>query len=316
MTALHKILIADDDEDSALFLSELVRAEGLEAEVVPNGKKVLERLEQEDLPDLLLLDVMMPEMDGVETCRRVKEFAGERFLPVILVTVRNDVESKVRGLKSGADDYLCKPFNNRELVARVRAMLRIKDLQDRIRATREAARGAGTNDALTGVMSHRQMTKRLEEEFKRAERYNDPLSCLLLGLDGFRDVNEKHGTEFGDHVLRKVARLLRRDVREIDIVTRFGGDRFLVLLPKTHFSGSLSVAERIWRDMNSTTFEQGDKASQVTASMGISFFPSKGVSDKESLVRYADRALQKAKDEGRNRICLYQHFDYFYQPTM
>ena len=117
-------------------------------------------------------------------------------------------------------------------------------------------------------------------------------------------------------MLREVSDLLRKDVREIDIVTRHGGDRFLVLLPKTHFSGSLSVAERIWRDLNADPFAHEGQTVRVTASMGIAFYPSKNVADKESLVRYADRALTKAKDEGRNRICLYQHFDYFYQPTL
>ncbi|NOZ84968.1 MAG: diguanylate cyclase [Deltaproteobacteria bacterium] len=313
---MHKVLIADDDLDTADFLSELIRSEGINAEAVSSGREVLEKInDPEQLPDLFLLDVIMPDIDGIETCKRVKSKLGDRFIPIILITSRNDVDSKVRGLRSGADDYLCKPVNNRELMARVRAMLRIKDLQERIRASRKASDRLSSRDPLTGVLSHYQMTRRLDEEFKRAERYSDPLSCLLLGLDGFKKVNRELGEEAGDRLLKSVAELLKQDVREIDIVTRFGGDRFLIILPKTHFSGTLSVAERIWNDLNDSPIDIDGEDVFLTASMGISFYPSKGIRDKESLLRFADRALSRAKDEGGNRICLYQHFDYFYQPS-
>ncbi|MBI3179124.1 MAG: diguanylate cyclase [Deltaproteobacteria bacterium] len=282
-------------------------------ETAADGVEAIEKVRAEP-PDLLILDVLMPKMNGLEVCRIVKSFAGDSFIPIILVTVKGDVDSKVTGLKLGADDYLAKPYNPLELRARVLSMLRIKSLQDRIIAKRKELEALSVTDDLTGLYNHRAMQQRLRDEFLRAQRYNDPLSLLMIDLDHFKEINDKSGHLFGDQVLIQLAKLLRKAVRETDFVARYGGEEFLVILPQTHFSGCLPVAERVWRSVAEHEYVAEKNKTRVTVSVGVSFFPNKNVATVEQLLHSADQALYQAKREGRNRICLYQHVGYLYRP--
>lgn len=287
--------------------------ESYRVETARDGVEAIERV-RTDPPDLLLLDVMMPKMNGLEVCRIVKSMANDSFIPIILVTVKGDIDSKVTGLKLGADDYLAKPFNPLELRARVASMLRIKALQDKINSKRRELEALSVTDDLTHLYNHRAMQQRLRDEFRRAQRYNEPLSVLMLDIDHFKAVNDQHGHQFGDFVLQEMAKLMLNSVRQIDVVARYGGEEFLVILPKTHFSGSLTVADRIWRTVGSHRFTDGTHEHRLTVSIGISFYPNKNVISVEDLVAYADEALYQAKDEGRDRICLHQHLSYMYRP--
>jgi two-component system, cell cycle response regulator len=253
-------------------------------------------------------------MNGLEVCRIVKSMAIDSFIPIILVTVQGDVDSKVAGLKLGADDYLAKPYNPLELRARVLSMLRIKSLQDKINAKRRDLEALSATDDLTGLLNHRALQQRLRDEFARAQRYNEPLAVLMIDIDQFKEINDHHGHLFGDHVLTEVAGILRESVREVDVCARYGGDEFMVLLPQTHFSGSLTVADRIWRTVSTREFKDGKSSAHATVSVGISFFPNKNVATVEQLADLADQALYQAKREGRNRICLLQHIGYMYRP--
>jgi two-component system cell cycle response regulator len=257
--------------------------------------------------------VMMPKMNGLEVCRIVKS-SSDTFIPIILLTVKGDVDSKVTGLKLGADDYLAKPFNPLELQARVASMLRIKTLQDKINTKRQELEALAVTDELTGLLNHRAMQQRLRDEFIRAQRYNEPLSVIMVDVDNFKKINDTFGHLYGDRVLEKLAQLLKKAVREIDIVARYGGDEFLIILPQTHFSGSLAVADRIWRAAGAETLATKKEALPLTVSVGVSFFPNKNVTSVEELVNFADQALYQAKREGRNRICLHQHLSYMYRP--
>jgi diguanylate cyclase (GGDEF)-like protein len=158
------------------------------------------------------------------------------------------------------------------------------------------------------------MQQRLKDEFLRAQRYNDPLSLLMIDIDHFKQVNDHHGHIFGDRVLVELAQVFKKAVRETDFVARYGGEEFVVLLPQTHFSGCVPVAERVWRAVGAHEFVEGSTRAQITVSIGVSFFPSKNVASVENLLANADQALYQAKNEGRNRICLFQHVSYFYRP--
>lgn len=286
---------------------------GLVIDTASDGVQALEKVRQ-STPDLLILDVMMPRMNGLEVCRIVKSMAVESFIPVILVTVQGDIDSKVTGLKLGADDYLAKPYNPLELRARVMSMLRIKALQDRINAKRRELEALSVTDDLTSLLNHRAVQQRLKDEFARAQRYNEPLSVIMVDIDHFKDVNDRYGHLFGDKVLCEVAGILLKCVREIDLCGRYGGDEFLLVLPQTHFAGSLTVADRIWRGVGAADFVDGKVQTKATVSVGISFFPNKSVGSVEQLVSFADQALYQAKREGRNRICLHQQQSYVYRP--
>jgi two-component system, cell cycle response regulator len=218
----------------------------------------------------------------------------------------------VAGLRIGADDFLPKPFEDAEILARANAMLRIKLLQDQVRTAKRELEKLSVTDGLTGLFNHRFFQERLREEFRRAQRYSDPVSLIMIDLDHFKTVNDKHGHPFGDKVLRTAAEHIRKSVREPDICARYGGEEFAVILPKTHLSGALTVAERIWRGLGERVHAIGSTEEKVTASIGIAFYPSKDVTSSELLVRFADEALYRAKREGRNTICLYQAQSYRY----
>ncbi|HMI91713.1 MAG TPA: GGDEF domain-containing protein, partial [Polyangiales bacterium] len=169
-------------------------------------------------------------------------------------------------------------------------------------------------DELTELFNYRYLQTRLSEEFKRAERYREPLSCVMVDVDHFKSVNDRFGHDAGDRALREVAVRLRASVREVDVVARYGGEEFLLLLPSTNFSGALSVAERVWRAIGTAPFELGVHSTRVTASLGVAVFPSRDIKTKDELLKAADRALYQAKHEGRDRMCVFQHQGFIYRP--
>jgi diguanylate cyclase (GGDEF)-like protein len=236
---------------------------------------------------------------------------------VVLVTVKTDTASRVEGLRIGADDYVCKPFDERELIARVEAMLRIKKLHDHVVKARAKLEQLSVHDDLTGLYNYRYLHTRLSEEFKRAERYHDPLACIVIDIDRLEAVNDFGGRSAGDSVLRAIAEVIKKSVREVDVVARFGGDEFLVVLPSTHFAGSVTVAERIWREVTERAFfaELG-RPMRITLSVGVALYPSRDVRSKDALLRASDAALHQAKRDGGNRICVFQQHGYLYTPVV
>jgi diguanylate cyclase (GGDEF)-like protein len=276
--------------------------------------------------DLVLLDAMMPRLSGLDACRVLKGMTADGFLPVIIATVKTDPSSRVEGLKIGADDYVCKPFEEGELLARVAAMVRIKRLYDDMQQARATLERVSVHDELTGLHNYRYLQGRLTEEFKRAERQHEPLACCVLDVDRLKMHNDAGGRALGDAVLRGVADVIKRSVREADVVVRYGGDEFLVVLPATHFAGSLSVAERIWRDVAAIDWAApgvvvsgaggpSKSLARATVSVGVALYPTRDVRAKDALLKAADAALLHAKREGSNRICVFQQQGFIYTPN-
>lgn len=310
------IVVADDDRIARDLLAGILRSHGFLVETVPDGQVAVERVARGGV-DLVLLDILMPRLSGLEACRLLKGMTSDMFLPVVLVTVKTDTASRVEGLKIGADDYVCKPFDESELIARVEAMLRIKKLNDHVVKARAKLEQLSVHDDLTGLYNYRYLHTRLSEEFKRAERYHDPLACIVIDIDHLQGMNEQSGRALGDGVIKAVAESVRRSVREVDVVARFGGDEFLVVLPSTHFAGSVIVAERIWREVSERAFmaELG-KTLRATLSIGVALYPSRDIRTKDALLRGADSALHQAKRDGGNRICVFQQQGYMYTPVV
>ncbi len=315
-------------EDSRAQLERVVEVlvrEGYEVITAADGREAVKRGAAEAL-DLVLLDMVLPDMDGLEVLRIMKAARGDQFLPVILLSVKSDLDSRVTGLRIGADDFLAKPFADAEVLARVAAMLRIKQLQDQLRDAKKLMEQLSIEDGLTKLYNHRHFQEELKREFGRAQRYNDPLSLIMIDLDHFKAVNDRYGHPFGDKVLRETAALVKGSVRDHDLCARYGGEEIAVILPKTMMTGALTVAERIHKGMNQKVFEEerpppkaGERPEaaasagvKVTASFGIAAYPSKDITSAELLVRYADEALYRAKREGRNAICVYQSQSYRY----
>jgi diguanylate cyclase (GGDEF)-like protein len=320
-----KILVVDDSPTQLEALAQVLGREGYDVRTAADGKEALRKF-REDPPDLVLLDLILPDMDGLEVLRIWKVRREEQFIPVIILSSRADLDSKVRGLRIGAEDFLAKPPAEAEILARAAAMLRIKSLQDQLRATQRALEAKqkeleeqSVTDALTGLKNRRFFDERLVEEFRRAQRYSDPVSLIMIDLDDFKLVNDKHGHPMGDLVLREAGALIRGSIRDPDICARYGGEEFAVILPKTHMSGALTVAERVWRELGQKVYRRvsdGPKVEvQVTASLGIAFYPSKDITGPDQLLKFADEALYSAKRSGRNMICLYQAQSYRYDAS-
>jgi len=307
-----RIIVADDDNCGLRCMADALQGLDVEIESAHDGLEAIEKA-RANMPDLCVLDVVMPRASGLDACRKVKALCPEKFIPVILVSSNGDVESKVAGLDVGADDYMAKPFHPAELRARVSAMLRIKAQQDKIIKRQHELELISLTDSLTGLANRRAMRQRLRDEFMRSQRYNDPLSVLMVDVDNFKKVNDQCGHQFGDQVLSELAGVLTHSCREVDLVFRYGGDEFVVVLPQTPFLGSLAVGERICHSVADRKFDYDGNPYGVTVSIGISFCPHTNVDKEDGLLSLADQALYQAKNEGRNRICLHQQTNYLHR---
>jgi two-component system cell cycle response regulator len=299
--SLGRLAVVDDDKLQRERLASMLRSEGYTVHALEGAGRLLDMHQRKEL-DLVLLDVVLEGLSGIDCCRILK--ASGSFLPVILLTSRSDPDSRLEGLRIGADDYLAKPFDMRELLLRVAAFVKLKRTFDQTIAQRDKLRENAIVDELTGLYNVRYLQTRLAEEWKRAERHHEPLSVAFIDVDHLSAVNEKGGHEMGDQVLREIGVRLRSAVREIDVLTRYGGEEFVVLLPSTHLSGALTVAQRISHAVADKPIDSGAGGIRVTVSIGISLYPSPNVGSRDLLLRAADRALQRAKDEGDGRICV------------
>jgi two-component system cell cycle response regulator len=308
------VVVADDDRLTRDLVAGMLRSRGYDVETVGDGQAAVERVARGGV-HLVLLDVLMPRLGGLEACRLLKSMTSGSFLPVVLVTVKTDSASRVEGLRIGADDYVCKPFDESELVARVEAMLRIKRLHDHVAEAKARLEQLSIHDDLTGLYNYRYLHARLGEEFRRAERIQEPLACLAIDIDRLQLQNEKGGRDLGDRVIRQVADAIRRATREGDVVARFGGDEFLAILPGMHFAGATAVAQRIFTDVSERpALSEATRGHPISLSIGVSLFPARDIRTKDALLRAADTALGIAKREGGKRVCVHQQEGQIYVP--
>ena len=303
-----RILIVDDHEDNVDLLQARLEAWGYLTSSANDGDVAL-RMIEENPPDLVLLDVMMPTIDGTEVARRVKQNKALPFIPIIMQTALDSTEAKVEGLEAGADDYITKPIDFAELKARLRSMLRIKRLQEALEErekelleVNERLRHMSQTDGLTGLDNRRNLNFRLEEMFQHAERLNEPFSCVMCDLDHFKSVNDTYGHQAGDEVLKQLSTILKEEAREIDRVGRYGGEEFMLLLPGTVLDSAVTFSERVRKHIEGHTFSFPGGTLRRTASFGVSGWPHPKIRECDSLVRAADDALYVAKEMGRNRV--------------
>ena len=296
-----RVLIVDDHEDNVEVIRARLEASGYQVESAADGEEALERV-RECPPDLILLDVMMPRIDGMEVARRIKADETLPFIPIIMQTALDTVEHKVEGLGAGADDYVTKPINFAELEARVKSMLRIKVLQDELARANDELRRMAVTDSLTGLHNRRNVELLLHDMFEHSVRLHEPLACAMFDLDHFKSVNDTYGHQAGDAVLQQLAEILKESAREIDKVGRYGGEEFIVLLPGTVLDAAVTFAERTRQQVESHTFTFEGGSLRRTLSCGVAAFPHPRISHREALVKAADDALYVAKELGRNRV--------------
>ncbi|MDF1613680.1 PleD family two-component system response regulator [Desulfurivibrio dismutans] len=262
-----------------------------------NGADALE-VAAESLPDLILLDIMMPEMDGYEVCRRLKEDPRTRRIPVIFVTALSENEDEAKGLDLGAIDYLTKPVNRAVVLARVMNHLELKRYQDFLQ-------NMAMLDGLTGIANRRNFDQALEREWKRAQRHAQPLSLLMLDVDFFKPYNDNYGHAQGDECLRQLAQAMSAaTTRPTDLTARYGGEEFVCLLPETDRKGALALGEKIRAavaDLN-LPHAYSKAAEHITISVGAASLTPSADTTPEQLQKTADQALYRAKEQGRNRV--------------
>ncbi|MBE9504195.1 MAG: diguanylate cyclase [Proteobacteria bacterium] len=303
-----KILMIEDSPTQADKASGLLRDLGYEVVWAETGELGL-KLAKESNPDLILLDVVMPGMDGYTVCRWLKLNQATKNIPIIMLTVKGEVENRVTGLEIGADDYLPKPFNPRELEARIFAALRTKaeqvELGEQNRELQELLHKVefmAITDPLTGLYNKRRFYDVLKKEFLSSKRYNHSLSCLILDLDHFKEINDKYGHLAGDATLKEVGSILAKALREVDTISRFGGEEFVVLLPFTPKKDATLVAERIRKSISETNVKYEKQEIKVTTSIGVASIEDIQGGEMDALIQYADDALYQAKHNGRNRV--------------
>lgn len=289
----RQVLVTDDDPAIRRLLSKILSTAGYEVCEAVDGQHALEMV-RENVPDFLITDWEMPRMTGPELCDQIRQLTGTGYIYVVLLTSKSMSDDIIRGLDSGADDFVTKPVVPGELLARMQAGARVLQVE---RQLQQAAK----SDPLTGILNRRQFHDDLEREWSRAVRHRHDLSCVVLDLDYFKSVNDTHGHPIGDHTIKVVADVLQRHTRSNDYLCRYGGEEFCALLTETSEREALYWCERVRSAIQSTKIAAGAKDIRVTVSLGVAQRDSR-LQGPEELVDRADQALLVAKHSGRNRV--------------
>jgi len=307
------VLIVEESGVEAAALAKALGREGYAIRRASDAAQALVHVGGVHSPDLVLMAVGPTDAGWSDALRAMKARVHPRFLPITVLSPQTDVTSRVAALRAGADDVVTKPCPTVEIVARVAAMLRIKSSQDALELARIEAERLSITDPLTGLFNRRYFHYRLEQEIERARRHGDSVSVLMLDLDHFKHVNDRYGHRAGDDALRMTGDLLTRQLRRLDVCTRWGGEEFAIIMPNTGAPGGVVVAQRLLGALRAKACLSapplsepagGPEPVQITASLGLAAFPSTGIESAEALVHAADAAMYQAKKGGRNRICL------------
>lgn len=296
----EKILVVDDEKDILQVINDVLSPENYHLINAVSGEHALKILEKEKV-DLMLLDLNMPGIGGYEVCRRAKKLPDGKFFPIIILSSNSQEVDKVAALGIGAVDYIIKPFSAGELRARIRTQLKVKGMQDDLLKQKSIMSKLAVHDELTGLYNRRYLLSRMDEELARAARYRSPLTCMIIDIDNFKKINDTYGHAAGDRVLIDLSDLLKKFVRETDVVARYGGEEFIILLPETDIPGSVSFAERLLEQVRNATFARGKENLCMTVSIGISGNQNVEV-NKQKLLDEADQYLYKAKNKGKNCV--------------
>tara|TARA_R110000868_G_scaffold114070_2_gene306021 strand:- start:233 stop:1174 length:942 start_codon:yes stop_codon:yes gene_type:complete len=293
------ILVVDDAPENVMLLSLILKDLGKVSSAL-SGREAIDKA-LENPPDLILLDIQMPELDGYDVIRALKEDPKTENVPVIFVTGLSDEGDEEKGLKLGAIDYITKPYKPAVVIARVRNHLRLREYAMRLEQLNEELERLATTDALTSAYNRRYFMSKLDEEVKRVRRYKRPSSLMMIDVDHFKKINDTFGHDVGDHVLIALVKLLEDKVRQLDTVARIGGEEFAILMPETSEKDALILVNRLLDAARAAAITVADDTVRFTISVGCTEFDADTV-DGEGILKMADMALYDAKRSGRDQV--------------
>lgn len=303
---MAKILLVEDDKLQARVTEDYLESEGFEVICIDSGRGAIEIAKTQPV-DLMLLEFVLPDISGDEACRILKNMENTKGVPIIVLTSKSSTDDKVAGLNAGADDYLTKPYSEKELTARIYANLRVKAFQDELRRTNRQLVEAlskveilADTDSMTGLFNRRHFDAILEKEFDRTLRYQSPTSCVMIDVDNFKRINDEYGHSVGDICLKEIADIIKKCVRKIDTAARWGGEEFIILLPQTKKEDAVSIASRILTSVSNNRFSSISR--HITVSVGIAGVPDSSIDTTEKLINTTDLEMYEAKARGGNRI--------------
>lgn len=302
---LPRILVVEDDPLARTILSAILTKEGYSFALASNGQEAIDKYSDEFFP-IIISDLLMPEMDGLELCRLIRSMKISRYIYIILVTGQDSREDVIAGLDAGADDYIIKPIHQAELRARLKGARRILDLESNLKSSMAEIHELSIRDQLTGAFNRVYMDHQLAQELTRCNRYHRPLSVIMCDLDHFKAVNDNYGHLAGDEVLRSCVDIITSSLRRgIDWVARYGGEEFVIVLPETDQVGAQILAERLRSKIACTPVDVVGCEIDITASFGsATVVPSFSDSPRymEQVLQLADSCLYQAKNCGRNQV--------------
>lgn len=301
---MARILIIDDSKLILHVAKTILSKQGHQVLLAEDGKTGLQEAAMEH-PDLILLDLILPGMDGYQVCQQIKKAAITSDIPVIMLTSKSEPSDKVRGLEMGASDYVTKPFDEGELMARVNIHLQISKLHESLKEKNRQLKELANRDGLTGLHNHRYFQETIYKDFQRALRYHESLSCVMLDIDHFKKFNDTYGHQTGDMVLKTLGSLIDKLTRDSDLSARYGGEEFTLLMYHTGPQEAFMVAERLRKAVEQHKFQADNLVLTTTISLGVVSFPHPEIADAKAMIECADKALYQAKKEGRNRVVVF-----------
>lgn len=299
-----QILIVEDSQTQALQLQWMIKDISYDVKVANNGLIALDMLKNTPF-SIVITDLIMPEMDGFQLCQSIRELSLEHYVYILIVTAKHEKKDIISGIESGADDYLIKPIDRNELIARLKTAQRILDMEHRLKQQYHHIHLLSITDQLTQAYNRRYLYDHLTTELKRCGRYGHPLSLLLCDIDHFKRVNDTNGHLTGDLVLQRFVHTLQQCIRtDIDWIVRFGGEEFAIILPETDFQGAMDCAERCRRKVEDMSVATDRGLLSITASFGVVTILGQDIQGDaiDSLLSLSDTHLYQAKQQGRNQV--------------
>jgi two-component system, cell cycle response regulator len=301
----HRILLVEDNPNDINLFKLYLKNQNYRIDVAHTGEEAILICRQEDV-DVVLLDLLLPGVDGYQVCRRLREDDKTRNIQIMMVSSQSDLECKLKGIDLGADEFLVKPIIREELVVRIKALVKKKCYLDQLMNRLESALSVSMTDSLTELYNQTYLKHFMEIEIRRCERQHESMAFIMIDIDNFKDYNDKYGHPEGDVLLKQFGRLLKSSIRDIDLAARYGGEEFGIVLPYANKETAKITAERLLNNIRNYSKSEGSNRlhESKTASMGIASYPD----DSETaagLIQLADIALYRAKKEGKNQACVY-----------